>query len=194
MDIKDRDSIIRVFKETGALLEGHFLLTSGLHSNIYFQCAKVFQYPWHSTDLCRGIAENYKNSDIGVVVSPAVGGIVVGQEVARQLNVRSIFTERVDGKMTLRRGFELKEGEKVLVVEDVTTTGGSVKEVIEIVKQRGADLMGVGAVVDRSGGTVDFGVPYFSLVTMKVENYEPDQCPMCRQGSKPVKPGSRGLK
>jgi len=194
MDIKDRDSIIRVFKETGALLEGHFFLTSGLHSNIYFQCAKVFQYPWHSTGLCRGIAENYKNTDIDVVVSPAVGGIVVGQEVARQLNVRSIFTERVDGKMTLRRGFELKEGEKVLVVEDVTTTGGSVKEVIEIVKQRGADLMGVGAVVDRSGGTVDFGVPYFSLVTMKVENYEPDQCPMCRQGSKPVKPGSRGLK
>jgi len=194
MNISDRDSIISVFKETGALLEGHFLLTSGLHSNIYFQCAKVFQYPWHSTELCRGIADNFKSQKIDVVVSPAVGGIVVGQEVARLLNVRSIFTERVDGKMTLRRGFELVKGEKVLVVEDVTTTGGSVKEVIEIVKERGANLIGVGAVVDRSGGTVDFGVSYFSLVTMEVKNYTPEECPMCKQGSNPVKPGSRGLK
>ena len=194
MDIKDRNSIIAVFKETGALLEGHFLLTSGLHSNVYFQCAKVFQYPGYSTELCRGISDNFKNQEIDVVVSPAVGGIVVGQEVARLLNIRSIFTERVDGKMTLRRGFELSEGEKVLVVEDVTTTGGSVKEVIEIVKERGANPVGVGAVVDRSGGTIDFGVPYFSLVAMEVHNYTPEECPMCKQGSKPVKPGSRGLK
>ena len=194
MDIKDRNSIIAVFKETRALLEGHFLLTSGLHSNVYFQCARVFQYPEYSTELCKGIANNFKNQEIDVVVSPAVGGIVVGQEVARLLNIRSIFTERVDGKMTLRRGFELSEGEKVLVVEDVTTTGGSVKEVIEIVKERGANPAGVGAVVDRSGGTIDFGVPYFSLVAMEVHNYAPEECPMCEQGSKPVKPGSRGLK
>lgn len=186
--------ILSIFKETGALLNGHFLLTSGLHSEAYFQCALVFQYPHHSETLCRAIADHFYQDDIQLVVSPAVGGIVVGQEIARLLGVRSIFTERVDGKMALRRGFQIHEGENVLVAEDVTTTGGSVKEVIDVVKSSGAKPVSVAAVVDRSGGKVDFGIPYFSLLKMEVTNYQPDQCPMCQSGSKAVKPGSRDLK
>lgn len=187
------DEILKIFRESGALLEGHFLLTSGLHSSIYFQCAKVFQYPWHTDTLCREIADHFKNERIDVVVSPAVGGIVVGQETARQLNVRSIFTERVEGKMTLRRGFEVTSKERVLVVEDVTTTGGSVKEVIEVVKEQSGNVVAVTAVVDRSGGKVNFEAPYFSLLRMEVVNYPPCECPLCQSGSVAVKPGSRGL-
>jgi orotate phosphoribosyltransferase len=187
------EEILSIFKETGALLEGHFILTSGLHSGKYFQCAKVFQYPWHAEKLCEMMADHYKNENVDVVVSPAVGGIVVGQEVARHLGVRSIFTERVEGKMTLRRGFEISAGEKALIVEDVTTTGGSVKEVIETVKNQDAEVVAVAAVVDRSGGSVQFGVPYFSLFQMQVVNHKPEECPMCKSGSQAVKPGSRGL-
>ena len=188
------EQIMTIFKETGALLEGHFILTSGLHSGTYFQCAKVFQYPWHAEVLCRGIADHFQNEEIDLVVSPAVGGIVVGQEVARLLNVRSIFTERVDGQMTLRRGFTVSKGERALVVEDVTTTGGSVKEVIGVLDENNCDVKAVAAVVDRSGGNARFGVPYFSLFQMQVVNHNPSSCPMCQSGSVPVKPGSRGLK
>lgn len=188
------EDIVQIFKETGALLEGHFVLTSGLHSSRYFQCAKVFQYPRHSETLCKEIAGHYRGEKIDVVVSPAVGGIVVGQEIARLLDVRSIFTERVDGKMTLRRGFSISPGEMVLVAEDVTTTGGSVKEVMEAVREQGGVVVGVTGVVDRSGGKVEFGVPYFSLLKMEVVNYPPENCPLCRSGSTAVKPGSRGLK
>ena len=188
------DSVLSIFRETGALLEGHFLLTSGLHSNTYFQCAKVFQYPWHAEKLCQEIADHFRNEKISTVVSPAVGGIIVGQEIARLLKIRSIFTERVDGRMTLRRGFEIASDERVLIAEDVTTTGGSVKEVIEVAEQYGAHIVAVTAVVDRSGGKADFQVPYYSLLQMDVQNYRPEQCPMCQSGSKPVKPGSRNLK
>lgn len=188
------DQILSIFKETGALLEGHFILTSGLHSGSYFQCAKVFQYPGHAETLCRDLAGHYRDSEIETVVSPAVGGIVTGYETARLLGVRSIFTERVDGTMTLRRGFSVSENERVLVVEDVTTTGGSVKEVIEVMRSHGAVVAGVGAVVDRSGGTIDFGVPYHALLQMQVETFDPKECPMCQSGSQAVKPGSRGLK
>jgi orotate phosphoribosyltransferase len=188
------EEILKIFKDTGALLEGHFILTSGLHSGRYFQCAKVFQFPWHGEKLCNDMADHFKNDRIDVVVSPAVGGIVVGQEVARLLKVHSIFLERVDGKMTLRRGFEVSRGERVLVVEDVTTTGGSVKEVIQVLNDHGCDIVAVAAVVDRSGGSVSFDVPYFSLFQMEVTNYEPNDCPMCQSGSVAVKPGSRGLK
>lgn len=188
------DEILNIFKETGALLEGHFILTSGLHSGTYFQCAKIFQYPWHGERLCKDIADHFKDEDIDVVISPAVGGIVVGQEVARILQVRSIFMERVEGKMTLRRGFEVTEGERILVVEDVTTTGGSVKEVIEAVQSLGCNIVAVAAVVDRSGGKVQFDVPYISLFQMEVTNYSQEDCPMCKQGSVAVKPGSRELK
>ena len=188
------DEILKIFRETGALLEGHFILTSGLHSGKYFQCAKVFQYPWHAESLCKEMAGFFKDEQIDLVVSPAVGGIVVGQEVARHLNVRSIFTERVDGKMTLRRGFTVSEGEKVIVVEDVTTTGGSVKEVIETLTAQSVQVIAVAAVVDRSGGNVQFCVPYRSLFQMEVTNYDPKNCPLCESGSEAVKPGSRGLR
>ena len=189
-----REDILAIFKETEGLLEGHFILTSSMHSKMYFQCAKVLQYPWHTEKLCQPIAEHFKDQRIDTVVSPAVGGIVFGQEVARLLNVRSIFMERVNGKMTLRRGFEIKPGEKILVAEDVTTTGGSVKEVIEQVQYTGGEIVAVTAVVDRSAGKVQFGVPYFSLFQMKVQNYDPSDCPMCKEGSQAIKPGSRGLR
>ena len=189
-----KEDMIQVFKETGALLEGHFLLTSGLHSDTYFQCARVFQYPWHAEFLCKEIAAYFHDSKIDTVVSPAVGGIVTGQETARLLGVRSIFTERVDGRMTLRRGFEVKPGERILVVEDVTTTGGSVKEVIEAMKNAGAIVVAVASVVDRSGGNIRFEAPYFSLLQMEVATYAPESCPLCAAGSQAIKPGSRGLK
>jgi len=193
MALKEEE-ILRIFKETEALLEGHFILTSGLHSNRYFQCARVLQYPWHAEALCRGIADHFKDWKIGAVVSPAVGGILVGQEIARHIHVRSIFTERVDGRMTLRRGFEVNPGETLLVAEDVTTTGGSVREVMEAVRQSGGVVAAVASIVDRSGGKAEFGVPYFSLLRMDVTNHPPDDCPLCKSGSTAVKPGSRGLK
>lgn len=188
-----KEEVIEIFKKTGALLEGHFLLTSGLHSNKYFQCAKVFQYPWHAEMLCKELANMFKDQMIDTVVSPAVGGIVVGQETARLLGVRSIFTERVEGRMTLRRGFEVKAEERILVVEDVTTTGGSVKEVIETLRAAGANVVAVGAVVDRSGGSVEFGVPYQSLLQIDVKTFDPDNCPLCDDGTPAIKPGSRNL-
>ena len=189
-----RDDILKIFKDTEALLEGHFILTSGLHSGSYFQCAKVFQYPWHAETLCRDIADHFREDRIDVVASPAVGGIVLGQEIARLLGVRSIFAERVEGQMTLRRGFEIRAGERVLLAEDVTTTGGSVKEVKSAVEIAGGDVVAVAAVVDRSGGTAEFGVPYFSLFQMEVTNFKPESCPLCAEGGTAVKPGSRGLK
>jgi orotate phosphoribosyltransferase len=189
-----KETILKIFRETEALLDGHFLLTSGLHSNAYFQCAKVFQYPWHAETLCHEIANHFKGEHINAVVSPAVGGIVMGQEIGRLLKVRSIFMERAEGTMTLRRGFQIHPGERILVAEDVTTTGGSVKEVIQGVRQQGGEVIAVTAVVDRSGGKIDFGVPYFSLLKMEVVTYPSDNCPLCREGSQAVKPGSRNLK
>lgn len=189
-----KDEILKIFKDSEALLEGHFILTSGLHSDKYFQCAKVFQFPWHSDRLTQETAKHFQNTEIDVVVSPAVGGIVFGQDVARNLGKRSIFTERKDGEMVLRRGFEVAPGEKCLVAEDVTTTGGSVKEVIAALKAQGAEIVAVTAVVDRSGGTIDFGVPYHALFQMDVQTHDPAACPLCASGSPAVKPGSRGLK
>ena len=189
-----RENILEIFEGSGALLKGHFILTSGLHSDAYFQCALVFQYPWHAEILCRDIAEHFQDDKIDVVVSPAVGGIVFGQEIARLLGVRSIFAERVEGKMTLRRGFRIAPGERILLAEDVTTTGGSVKEVLASVQEAGGQVVAVTSVVDRSGGKAEFGVPYFSLFQMEVHNYQPDECTLCQAGSNAVKPGSRGLK
>ncbi len=187
----DQNTILNIYKESQALLEGHFKLTSGMHSNYYFQCAKVMQYPWYVEMLCKEIAGHFQNREIDVVVAPAMGGITVGQEIARQLNVRSIFAERTDGKMTLRRGFEIKSGEKVLVAEDVTTTGGSVKEVLSLAEEAGGKVTGVTALIDRSGGKVDFDVPYFALVSLDVQSYDPDECPLCETDVPLVKPGSR---
>lgn len=189
-----QEDYLNVFRKTEALLEGHFLLTSGLHSNVYFQCAKVLQFPWYAEKLCHGLAAHLKDLAVDTVIAPAIGGIVVGQELARQLNVRSIFTERQDGKMTLRRGFEIAKGEKFLVAEDVTTTGGSVKEVIEVVRDMGGMVQSVAAIVDRSGGRKLFDVPYYSLVRLAVENHDPGSCPLCRDKLPLVKPGSRNFK
>jgi orotate phosphoribosyltransferase len=186
--------ILSIFKKSEALLTGHFLLTSGRHSDRYFQCAKVLQYPEYTEMLCKLIAENFKGAEIDTVIAPAIGGLVVGQEVARQLNKRFIFAEREDKKLSLRRGFSLDENEKVLVCEDVVTTGGSVFEVIDIVKSNKAEVVGVGFVVDRSNGKVNSGYPQFSTLKMEVVSYLPDECPLCREDIELVKPGSRKVK
>ncbi|MBL7074797.1 orotate phosphoribosyltransferase [candidate division KSB1 bacterium] len=188
-----KQEILSVFKETGALLNGHFLLSSGLHSPQYFQCAKVLQYPWHAERLCGEIANYFSDSKVDVVVAPAIGGIVVAQEVGRPLRRRAIFAEREGGKMTLRRGFEIRKGERALVVEDVTTTGGSALEVMNAVREMGGDVVGFGCLVDRSGGKAKFDIPTFSLIKMDVRNYSPEDCPLCQQGIELVKPGSRKI-
>ncbi|GAB4179383.1 MAG: orotate phosphoribosyltransferase [Calditrichia bacterium] len=187
------NEIIQMFKASGALLEGHFLLTSGLHSPQYFQCALVLQYPNYAETLCRHIVDFFKNDKIDVVIAPAVGGIVVAQEVGRQLGKKTIFAERKDGTMTLRRGFQINKGEKVLVTEDVVTTGGSVFEVIDLVKAHGGIPVGVGCIVDRSNGKVTFGVKQTAVLTVEAITYQPDSCPLCKEGKPAVKPGSRGL-
>jgi len=187
------EEILSLFKQSKALLDGHFQLTSGLHSPQYFQCAKVLQYPEFATKLCGEIAAAFRDKPIDVVIAPALGGIVVGQEVGRQLNVRTMFTERKDIEMQLRRGFEIADGERVLVCEDVVTTGGSVREVIDIVNRQGGILVGVGAIVDRSGGNIEFP-NFFATLTMQVVTYKPDECTLCKQGIPVDKPGSRPRK
>lgn len=192
--MNNSDSILQIFEETGAMLKGHFLLTSGRHSNIYFQCAKVLQYPEYTELLCKHIVEHFKDTQIDVVIAPAIGGIVVAQEVGRLLNKKTIFAERENGTLTLRRGFSINEGDRVLVCEDVVTTGGSVFEVMEIVKKANATVAGVGFIVDRSNGNVDFGYPQFSTVKVDVISYPPEDCPLCKEGKLPaVKPGSRKI-
>jgi orotate phosphoribosyltransferase len=186
--------ILSIFKKTDALLTGHFLLTSGRHSDRYFQCAKVLQYPEYAEKLCKIISDKFRNVEIDTVIAPAIGGLVVGQEVARQLNKRFIFAEREDKKLSLRRGFTLDENEKVLVCEDVVTTGGSVFEVIDIVKNNKANVVGVGFIVDRSNGKVNFEYPQFSTLKLEVVSYQPDECPLCREDIELVKPGSRKVK
>jgi orotate phosphoribosyltransferase len=187
-------NILKIFQKTNALLNGHFLLTSGRHSNQYFQCAQVLQYPQHNETICSLIADHFRSTDIDIVISPAIGGIVVGQEVARQLGKKSIFAEREDKVLTLRRGFLIEEGKKYLVCEDVVTTGGSVFEVIEIVKNGGGIIAGVGYIVDRSNNKVQFGVPQFSTLQLEVVSYTPEECPLCKQNIPVVKPGSRKIK
>jgi orotate phosphoribosyltransferase len=183
--------IMDILKKTGVLMEGHFRLTSGRHSGRYLQCAQVLQYPKYSEIIGKEIASRFKDADIDTVIGPALGGVIIAYEVARALGVKSLFTEREDGKMKMRRGFCINEGEKVLVVEDVITTGGSVNEVMEILVQEGAQVVGVGVIVDRSAGKVNFGVPTESLVSLDIESYSPAECPLCQQGLPLVKPGSR---
>ena len=190
----ENQNILEIFYKTNALLNGHFLLTSGRHSNQYFQCALVLQYPEFNQIICEKIANHFKDFEIDAVIAPAIGGIVVGQEVARQLNKKFIFAEREDKNLTLRRGFKIEEGKKYLVCEDVVTTGGSVFEVIEIIKHNGGIVNGVGFIVDRSNGKVNFGVPQFSTVKLDVVSYSPEECPLCKQGIELVKPGSRKIK
>ena len=187
------EQVLQLLRATGAVLEGHFVLTSGQHSGGYVQCAKVLQYPQHAETLGRWLADSFRGTVVEVVISPAVGGIVIGQEVARALGVRAIFGEREGGVMTLRRGFEMTPGERVLVVEDVTTTGGSVREIMQVAQERQGQIVGVGAILNRSAGPIDLGVPFHVLATLQIQNYSPDACAFCQQGSQPVKPGSRQL-
>ena len=188
-----KEQILQIFKETDALLEGHFVLTSGLHSPHYFQCAKVLQYPKYLHLLAGDIAKHYEYSEVEVVISPAVGGIVVGTEVGRVLGVRTLFAERENGVMKLRRGFDLKKGERVLVVEDVVTTGGSVEEVCALVKNSDAKLVGIGCIVDRSNGKAQFDAKFYSVMEMDVQTYPADSVPPALAAVPVSKPGSRGL-
>jgi orotate phosphoribosyltransferase len=187
-----KEQAIKIFSDSGALMEGHFKLTSGRHSNRYMQCAQVLQYPAYTEELACHLAEKFAGEKIDYVVGPAMGGIIVSYEVARQLKVPSMFTERQDGQMSLRRGFEIGAGDRVLVVEDVVTTGGSVVEVMDVVRKLGGEIVGVGVLVDRSAGKVDFGVPLQSVLSMDIESWEADSCPLCEAGQgEAIKPGSR---
>jgi orotate phosphoribosyltransferase len=186
-----QEEIYSLFRDTGALLEGHFVLSSGLHSPRYIQCAKILQHPKHAERLCREIADRFRDRMVEVVIAPALGGIVVGQEVGRQLGARTIFAEREQGTLVLRRGFEIRPGERVLVCEDVITTGGSVEEVLEIVRSAGGILLGVGAIVDRSGGRATFE-DFYPIATLDVKTYTPENCPLCSAGLAVQRPGSRG--
>ncbi|MGI6093143.1 MAG: orotate phosphoribosyltransferase [Veillonellaceae bacterium] len=179
---------------TGAILEGHFLLTSGLHSPLYVEKFQVLQYPEYTAQLCGALAAKFANDNVELVVGPVTGGILLAHEVGKSLGTRAIFTERENGKMTLRRGFVIKPGERVLVVEDIVTTGGSVKEVIDVVIEHGGIPVGVGILVDRSGGKADFGVPAKALLHLKVDTYSQENCPLCSQGIPVTKRGSRNIK
>jgi orotate phosphoribosyltransferase len=183
--------VLAIFEESKALLSGHFKLSSGLHSEKYLQCALVLQHPPIAERLAGALAEKFKGEKIDVVIGPALGGVTWAYEVARAIGVRGLFTEREESKMALRRGFFVKEGEKVLVVEDVVTTGRSTKEVIDVVKALGGIVVGVGSVIDRSDEPVDFGVAFKSLAKVGVKTFREHECPLCKAGSTAVKPGSR---
>jgi orotate phosphoribosyltransferase len=190
----DPNEILETFRKHSALLEGHFILSSGLHSDRYIQCALVLQHPRLAEHLSKALAQKLEQLKPKVVAAPALGGVIVAHEVARALGVRAVFTERDPAKrdvMTLRRGFQFAPGEPTIVVEDVITTGGSTIETIATVEQAGARVVGVGALVDRSGGRVEFHLPKAALITLEVQNYDPASCPLCKAGIPAVKPGSR---
>src|SRR5713101_7395485 len=184
------DEVIEKFKSAGALLEGRFILSSGLHSPVYLQCAIALQSTAVSAEFGAAIAERFRGERIETVASPAIGGIVIGYEVARQLGVRFIWTEREQGRMTLRRGFGVSKGERVLVVEDVITTGGSTRETIEALRAAGADVVAAASIIDRSDGKADVGVPRVSLATLEVAAVDPTNCEACKRGESAIKPGS----
>jgi len=188
------EQVIDQFRTTGALLEGHFQLSSGLHSTVYLQCALVLQFPEKAEAFGRAIAEKFEGQGIQLVASPAIGGIVIGHEVARALGARFVWTEREAGQMTLRRGFTVAPGEKTLVVEDVVTTGGSTRDTIEALKKAGADVVGAASIIDRSAGSADVGVPLTALASLKVLSVEAALCDACKLGEPVMKPGSRTQK
>lgn len=186
------EEVMHLLEETEAVLHGHFLLTSGLHSPMYVEKFNVLQHPLYTEKLCKEIARRYANAGVELVVGPMTGGILLAHEVGKALGTRAIFTEREGGKMTLRRGFQIPAGTRVLVVEDIVTTGGSVKEVMEVVKNCGGVLVGVGLLVDRSGGKVDFGVRTEALLHLNVETFTEDNCPLCKEGLPFTKRGRTG--
>jgi orotate phosphoribosyltransferase len=185
------EEVLQRFRATGALLEGHFILTSGLHSRNYLQCALVLQHPQQAEEFGRAIAENFRDQKIDLVASPAIGGIVIGHEVARALGARFLWTEREGGVMTLRRGFSVRPGEKTVVVEDVVTTGGSTRETVKALESAGAEVIAAASIIDRSAGKADVGVPRISLVSFDVPAAEPSDCELCQGGVPAIKPGSR---
>ena len=187
----NQDRILEHFRDTGALLEGHFILSSGLHSPKYLQCALALQYPADAAKFGEAIARDFADAGIETVASPAIGGLVIGYAVAAALNVRFVWTERENGVMTVRRGFSVRPDEKILVVEDVITTGGSTRECITALESRGAKVTGADSIIDRSGGAADVGVPRIALVSLQVPSYTPEECPLCARGDEAYKPGSR---
>jgi orotate phosphoribosyltransferase len=184
--------LLDLMTELGALQKGHFLLSSGLHSDTYFQCARILQFPELAREIGHRLAQHFEASQIDLVVSPALGGILIGHEVARALGRRFVFTERVDRQMTLRRGFAIQKGEKALIVEDVVTRGTSVREVADVITGQDGAVHGLAAIIDRTSGTAELPVPLTSLARVEVATYEPGNCPLCSAGSEAVKPGSRG--
>jgi orotate phosphoribosyltransferase len=188
-----RDELLDLYRRSGGLLEGHFRLTSGLHSSGYLQCALVLQHPQHAEALGRAIADRTRDLRATVVLSPALGGVVIGHEVARALGVRAMFAERQDGALALRRGFAIGESDRVLVVEDVLTTGGSTRETMQVATAAGGHVVGAASIVDRSGGAARFDVPFTALLDVTLPTYEPGTCPLCAQGLPVVKPGSRPM-
>ena len=196
-----REQLLSIFEAAGAIRHGHFELSSGRHSDTYVQCALVLQYPRYAEKLGQSLAALFSDARIDVVVSPALGGVVIGQEVARALplpndplggGVPSLFVERdASGTLTMRRGFTIKPDQHVLVVEDVWTTGGSTEETIHVVQEAGGRVVAAGALIDRSGGTIEFPVESNALIQLKIDSYEPEDCPLCRQGTVAIKPGSR---
>ena len=192
-----QEQVRQLLVETKAVLEGHFLLTSGLHSPLYVEKFNVLQHPEYTEKLCKELAERFKNKGVQTVMGPMTGGILLAHEVGKALGTRAIFTEREKGKMTLRRGFRIKPGERVLIVEDIVTTGGSVQEVVDVVKAAGGEIVGVGLLVDRSGGKAEFGVPkedVQALLNLEVPTYEPETCPLCKEGVPMTERGSHHLK
>lgn len=189
----NKDELLSAFKNTEALLNGHFLLSSGRHSEKYMQCAKLLQYPDVAVKIAKGIAKHFESKNITCVLGPAMGGIIIAYKVAEALGVRSVFGEREAGQMCLRRGFELKSGERVLVVEDVVTTGKSVKELLDVIRKDNVEIVGVASIIDRSAGDVDFGCEFFSLAPIEIKTYQPDECPLCKKNIPVIKPGSRGI-
>ena len=185
------DDVLTLFRNSGALLEGHFKLSSGLHSPAYLQCALVLQHPDAAAKLGRALADQLRSAGATVVLSPALGGLIIGHEVARALGVRAIFAERQDGALVLRRGFSLDANDRVVVIEDVVTTGGSTRETMDVATAAGATVVAAGAIIDRSGGNATLGAPFKSLVTLTVPTYQPEACPLCASGVPITKPGSR---
>lgn len=186
------NEILDIFKEVGALMEGHFLLSSGKHSNRYVQCAKLLQYPDKAEKVLAVAVDKIKDLGVDLVVGPAMGGVVVSYEIGRQLGVPAIFTEREEGVMTLRRGFEVKEGQKVIIAEDVVTTGKSSMETIKVIEDLGGEVVGIASLVDRKSSNIDY--PIYSCIELNIESFDKEDCPLCKEGKDIVKPGSRKIK
>ena len=191
--MSNQQEIFEIFEKAGALLKGHFLLSSGLHSDLYFEKFQVLQHPEYVEILCKKLASLFKDDKIEAVVGPTTGGIIIAYEVAKNLKIRSIFAESEEKRRVFKRGFSLKKGEGVLIVDDILTTGKSINEVVDLVKKYDGEIIGIGVLLDRSGGKVEFGYPLKALATTEVKNYSPEVCPLCKKGEPLVKPGSRKI-